>query len=835
VLSPNASLADLPNTDASPTVQAPATDPIQQAIALSDVSLQYQQQGNWNAAEAAIHQAFAQLESADANQPAYERAIAHAQTVQGHLDFNRGRYASALSFWQQAGQYYEQQPSDRRQWLQNQLHQSMALQELRFYSDADEQLSQVYDTITDADITADPDVILAMIQKRATLQERLGQTEALQTTLSEGVQLAERFDRPNAIARFQLQQGNITRRRNPAAALSSYANALSQATDDSLRLQIQLQQLQVWTEQENWNAIAPEIATVASLINQLPSTRSHIYASLNYAKSAIEWLNKPALSSQISPQALAQQLATAVRNAQQLGDGIVESYALATLAQLYQQQEQWSDAEQLTQAAIDLAVELNAPEIAYRWYWQLGQQLKAQNQIEPAIAAYDTSIDLLQTLRQELLITNSVVQATFQDTIEPIHRELVSLLLETADETDDRKIERARTVLEALQIIQINNFLQQTCLSAQSSNIDQVDDTAAILYPVILPDRLEVIFKLPGQPLRHYAALVTQDEVEETIRSYLATLTIQFGRFQSTFSEQLYDWLIRPIASDLESAAVETLVFVPDGFLRNVPMAALSDGSQYLIEQYAVAVTPGLQLFESRPINNQQLSVLIAGLSEARQNFSALPFVESEIAAIQSILPNQSLTNTDFTRPIVTSQLSQTSFPIVHLATHGQFGGSLEDTFVLTWDDRININQLSQVLQASDINRDEPIELLVLSACQTATGDRYAALGLAGVAVQAGARSTLASLWFVNDRATSDLMASFYQQLIQDGTSRAKALQRAQIALITSDEVASESDRSNTATIEIVDQRTEQPSVRRSDDLSHPYYWASFTLIGNWL
>jgi len=142
----------------------------------------------------------------------------------------------------------------------------------------------------------------------------------------------------------------------------------------------------------------------------------------------------------------------------------------------------------------------------------------------------------------------------------------------------------------------------------------------------------------------------------------------------------------------------------------------------------------------------------------------------------------------------------------VHLATHGQFSSNLEDTFILTWSDRISINQLNNLLRGADVNRQRPIELLVMSACQTAAGDQRAALGLAGMAVQAGARSTLASLWSVDDQATSELMVRFYQELAKGNVTKAESLRQAELAMLHHPE----------------------------SYLQRPFYWAAFVLLGNW-
>jgi CHAT domain-containing protein len=193
------------------------------------------------------------------------------------------------------------------------------------------------------------------------------------------------------------------------------------------------------------------------------------------------------------------------------------------------------------------------------------------------------------------------------------------------------------------------------------------------------------------------------------------------------------------------------------------------------------------------------------GLSRARQGFAALPAVETELEKIEAAVPSRVFLNDGFTRRRVQAQMEETPFPVVHLATHGQFSSRAEDTFLLTWDDRINVRDLDRLLRRSQGTSAEPVELLVLSACQTATGDRQAALGLAGVAVRSGARSTIATLWQVNDISTAAFMAEFYRQLAGPGVGKAQALRQAQLSLLR------------------------EPRYR------DPYYWAAFVLIGNWL
>ncbi len=306
--------------------------------------------------------------------------------------------------------------------------------------------------------------------------------------------------------------------------------------------------------------------------------------------------------------------------------------------------------------------------------------------------------------------------------------------------------------------------------------------------------------------MRHYATSLPSEQVERTVRQLRVELIKSFGQRFLPLSQQVYDWLIRPAEADLQASQIKTLVFVLDGSLRNIPMAALHDGNQYLMEKYDIALTPGLELLEPQPLARNQLKVLTAGLSEARQGFPALPQVEAELNQIQSQIPGEVLLNQQFTKTSIQNTIDAVPFSVIHLATHGQFSSKAEDTFILTWDDRINVNDLDNLLRTTGLQRTSAIELLVLSACQTAKGDNRAALGIAGVALRAGARSTLATLWSVDDEGTAQLMSRFYQELANAEVTKAEALRRAQQSIL------------------------QDPKYRQ-----HPYYWAGYVLVGNWL
>jgi CHAT domain-containing protein len=223
-----------------------------------------------------------------------------------------------------------------------------------------------------------------------------------------------------------------------------------------------------------------------------------------------------------------------------------------------------------------------------------------------------------------------------------------------------------------------------------------------------------------------------------------------------------------------------------------------------LIQRYAVATTPGLTLTDPRPLKRQRMKALSVGLSESVQDYPALPSVTEELEAIKELYGGTVLLNEDFNTSRVEQELKEEPFSLVHIASHGQFGSDARKSFLLTFDDKLTMDRLDQFIGVFRF-RDEPLGLLTLSACETAAGDDRAALGLAGVAIKAGARSALATLWFINDQASSELVTEFYRQLQIPSASKAAALQRAQLKML-------------------------QEGV-----YDHPAYWAPFLLLNNWL
>ncbi|HEY9624714.1 MAG TPA: CHAT domain-containing protein [Crinalium sp.] len=796
-------------------------DRLNQALVLSFLSTAYADVGQWQAANGAIAQSTALLTAQGrASHPDVSSVLAQVLTAQGELQLTQNQSAAALETWQQAEQAYRH-TNDISGILGSQMNQARALQAEGLYRRAMTLLAQVDHTLQ---TQPDSRLKVAGLRNLGKMLRLVGNLAQSRVVLEQSLAIAKNLQdntpaSDSEISGILLSLGNTTRAQGePDAALAFYQQAVTVAPSLIAKTQVQLAQFSLLVESNRLADAQHLLSDIQTQIAQLPPGRLAVYAQINLVQSLIRMQNGAiALSeNRVSFDVLntaAQELAAAVPQARRMGDPRAESYALGTLGNLYETTHQWENAKTLTQQALNLAQSIAAPDIIYQWQWQLGrimcqgtQPCATTGDLQQATIAYGEAVKTLQSLRSDLVAINQDVQFSFRESVEPVYRQFVELLLQSETHTPSQDhLKQAREVMEALQLAELDNFFREACVNAHPVEIDQVDPHAAVIYPIILPTQLAVIVALPDQPLRYHRTALPQAEVEQLLTQMRQSLRpTAFIEDWLPLVQQVYDVLLRPVEPELTTRDIQTLVFVPDGLLRSVPMAALHDGERYLIEKYSVVLTPGLQLLQPKPLVHQQVQGLLAGLSQAREGFTALPNVAVEIDQIKAEIPAQVLLNQSFTNESFQAQLDSTSTSIVHLATHGQFSSNADDTFILTWDGRINVKELDQLLRVRAGNR-HPIELLVLSACDTAVGDRRAALGMAGVAVRSGARSTLASLWSVSDRSTALLMIEFYRELGQPGTTKAAALRHAQVKLL------------------------------HQDDYSSPYYWAPFVLLGNWL
>ena len=771
-------------------------DILNQALVLSYLSLTYQQIGQLSWAEATMNQAVALITNQTLPQSKF--ILAQILNNQGQLQFNQGQSDTALETWKKSEKLYREL-GDSTGEIGTQLNQARALQALGFYLRARSTLEQVETSLKSQPASQ---LKVAGLLNLGNVLRVAGDFDASQKILEQGLAAAQQLQSVSDIQSALFSLANLAEaQEQPETALKFYQQAA--AENSPVRLPAQIHQLDLLVKLNRLPDAQNLLPLIQSQLANPTLNQTTIYAQIELADTLVK-LNPNQLTT------VAQLLANAQKQAKILGNPRAESYTLGRLGQLYSKTQQWEDAKRLTQEALSLTQAIRAPEIAYQWQWQMGQLLVQTGDRAGAIASYTEAVNTLQSLRQDLVAINQDVQFSFREKVEPVYRELVNLLLQSSrgevTPASQANLQKARSTIEALQLAELANFFREACLDTQPQPIDRIDPTAAVIYPIILHDRLEVILSLPGQPLRHYTTNLTQEQVEAAIdRMRQSFRRTSFARERLSVAREIYNWLVQPASDDLIRQSIKTLVFVLDGSLRDLPMAALHDGKQYLIEQYRIAIAPSLQLLNSQPLARTQRKVLIAGLSEGKQEFSPLPGVKEEVKGVSTTISASILLDRQFTTQALQTQVKTQPFSIVHLATHGQFSSNPEETFILTWDGRLDVKQLNTLLGNRESADSPPLELLVLSACQTAKGDKRAALGLAGVAVRSGARSTLATLWTVNDESTAKFMEQFYKELFTPNITRAEAVRIAQLHLLKTPESA------------------------------HPYFWAPFILVGNWL
>jgi CHAT domain-containing protein/Tfp pilus assembly protein PilF len=729
---------------------------------------------------------------------------------QGWQSFQRGDFEQAAVNWQEAAQRYGQANKTSEQ-IDALTRLAQAYQGLGQYNQA---LQSLNEALAGTRQTSDEPRTAAILGAVGSLYLNAGSLDSASQALEDGLQLARRLENRALAALILNNLGNLkTAQKKYDEALAAYRESFELATASrnaplAVRALTNAATMSLQSGQSN---AGKEFLDQA--VEQMPALEpSHDKAyGLITAALAYQVLMKRVPDSQESLLLKAAGLlAEAAAIAAAIDDARASSYAWGYLGALYEVEQRYQESLELTRRAIFAGQQAVIPEALYRWHWQTGRLLKALDKPVEALGAYRRAVYALQSIRPELTVTSSTA-LSFRDSIGPVYFELADLLLQSPDGSTnppqaDANLLEARDAIEMFKVAELRDYFHDECVDAAKSRIKSleiVSKTAAIIYPIILKDRLELLVSLPTG-MKRVSVPVSSEALTKDIRTFRLFLEKRTTREYLPSAQQLYDHLIRPLETMLASLPIDTLVFVPDGPLRTIPMAALHDGKAFLIQRYAVATTPGLTLTDPRPLKRERLKALSVGLSEAVQGFPALPSVSEELEAIHAFYGGTVLLNKDFLASRVEQELKDEPFSLVHIASHGQFGSDPRKSFLLTFDDKLTMDRLDQFIGVFRF-RDDPLSLLTLSACETAAGDDRAALGLAGVAIKAGARSAVATLWFINDQASSELVTEFYRQLQNPSASKAAALQRAQVKMI-------------------------QEGV-----YNHPAYWAPFLLLNNWL
>jgi CHAT domain-containing protein len=672
-----------------------------------------------------------------------------------------------------------------------------------------------------------------------------------------------------ALAALKADQGDTDQARH------LYTNALKLAVGDSgLSVAIKLGQAQLLpTEQRlaELQRIAPVLTTITPVAARVPhliniaTQAGDIRASIKPDKTAPKTDGQQQLSN--ASLKLAYQSLGQAKSAVSAQQPRLWAEISGSLAQLYEEEHRIDEALYLNGQAGQSARQVQADDLLLDVEWRQGRLYRAKNNYPEAIAAYERAVEHIEAIRQDIPVAYHNGRSSFRETLEPVYLGLADLLLLEADKQTgagkDHMLHRARDAVELIKQSELADFLGGRCAitSVNAAKLDSVATGTAVLYPIILPDRLELLVSF-GSEVQHYVQPISVQDLEGDILSMAHSLrnkTDLAGRYSRKFYEQL----IAPIQSSLQQHRIQTLVWVPDGMLRLVSPAAFYDGEHYLIEKYTVVTSPGLSLFDPSPMPQGNIQALLAGMSKpgpvvghlpgawvnginennlrgiaprqtgsrglpvvqgmdktrhgnseglARtatreqdlKNLLSLPGVEQEMNSLKGGMPNTLLMNETFTVDNFKNQLLQQPFSVVHIASHGVFGSTADNSFVMAYDDLITMDQLERLLKADKFIK-QPVQLLTLSACQTAEGDDRAPLGFSGLAIKSKVRSALGTLWPVDDKAASQLMAEFYKNLSKPGVNKAQALQQAQLTLL------------------------------KQKHLNHPYYWSPFILVGNWL
>jgi filamentous hemagglutinin family protein len=495
------------------------------------------------------------------------------------------------------------------------------------------------------------------------------------------------------------------------------------------------------------------------------------------------------------------------------------SYAYGYLGALYALDRQHDAAEKFTWRAIDVAQAANAPRAEYRWHRQRALLLDASGDSDGAIVAYENALALTRRLATSAA-AGQLREARFKQEVAPVYLELVELLLAKADAAGTQNdqlahLQAARAVANELHSAEFRDYFRDDCHMAQQtralSTTDpsaQVPAGTALVFPIVLGDRIEILVQTETE-LRRFTSAIDATTLSQLVRRFRQELSRPGSTAYAGDARALYDLLLRPAQGMLAYGKIDRLWFVPDAMLRQVPLAALHDGDAFLVERFAVAVLPSVSSAGSGPPARRTPRVLLAGAAEFTPPRPPLGHVAAEIDAIQSAWPAASTTlfAQRFSSERMRQALAVDEPSVMHVATHATFTGSPYTSYLVAANDEaLFMGELEADLLALRA-RGRPVDLLVLSACETAAASVRSAIGLAGLGLRAGARHAVGSLWQVADEATATLFARFYRELAASGVGDARGLDPTPAL------------------------RAAQVSLLAEKRFAHPFYWAAFQVM----
>jgi len=530
--------------------------------------------------------------------------------------------------------------------------------------------------------------------------------------------------------------------------------------------------------------------------------------------------------------------------ASSLGNRRLQAHSHAALSDIYAENYRFDQAIDEIRQAVFYAQENNLTDILYRFQWKLARLFSARNNpmhedLRKSIETYQMAIDSLNPGETPCIKSSQAIERptrmsiynvrkdlinayptgiSFEKDIKPLYVERVGVLLAQAlepyqdKETNKDLIVQALDTLERLKLAEYKDFFQDECLgkhlapiSIDSNQLANTDPSSAIIYPLFMKKRAVVIL-ITTNEIKLFPVQARREQIEETALEFRKALENKDQEIYRGYAGQLYIWLIHPIAEALQEENIKTLLIVPDDVLRLVPFAALYDGFDYLIKQYAIAYLPKITGIKPKWLPRKNVNLFFGGLSNSRHNILPRHHVETDYKAIthamNHLIKTHDILNYSFSPKKLIKRFKRKSYEIVHLTSFCQMGKDPTDFYINAHRRRLRLTDIESVFN----QQTHFPSLAVLDYCKTKSDDQRSTLLFSGFPMKTGTRSLLLSLWTDRDIGGSDIVPEFYRQLIRTPyQSRAEALQAAQIETLG------------------------KPRFH------HPFFWSGFMLIGDWL
>ena len=602
--------------------------------------------------------------------------------------------------------------------------------------------------------------------------------EALQSQSKYNLLLAEEARTNDSSSKYRLQ---AQQNRAQALKYAKQALALSNKTNPS-----SVRALISWHDVSGRALDFPQLELGSIMLENLTPSRKVAFLMLNWAD--------------VDRERKAMWLQQASEIAFTLDDSYLKSYVFLELGYFHRELGNLELALNYAQKAQSEAQAELASDSLFRAQHLAGQIYQKVGNSKAALVAYKNALASLDLLNLDSVTIDAEQRINFRTQIEPIYRETLSLLLVDRPKVTKANLVEALAIADKLRLAQLQNYFGEDCFEIEENqkvNNSLTPKGAASISSIILDERVFFILQLNNGEIHYSQAKISQSEINKLAEQWNQQLKTRITWEFRDHSRRFYNLIIKPFESELEANNPDVLIFVHDGVLRNLPMAALFDGEKFLAQRWASVSSIGLN-FTSTSTKEQENKVAAFGLQAAVLGWSALSNVAEEIQSVQNILGGDRFLNQQFTVDNLSRQLNEREYSVVHLATHGYFGGAAETSFVLAYKQKISALQLEDILGKSQ----QIPELLVLSACETAAGSERAILGLAGVSIRSGVKSTLGSLWQVQDDEQSEVIEAFYTYWQSPKYNKATALQKIQIEQI--------------------------------EQYAHPEQWAALTLIGDY-